>query len=233
VPSRHGSVFVAAGILASRIAGFVRVRVFSHYFGLQSDAADAFNAAIRIPNVLQNLFGEGALSAAFIPVYAGLVAQGRRTDADRIAGTIGTLLALVVSILVLVGVIATPALIGLLAPGFTGDKRTLTILLVRILFPGAGLLALSAWCLGILNSHRRFLLSYAAPVVWNAVMIGTLLVSGPSVELPRLATLVAWASVVGSALQFFVQVPVVLAGECPSSPAAIVCWWCCVTSSRR
>jgi putative peptidoglycan lipid II flippase len=206
----HGSALVAAGIFASRLAGFVRLRVFAHYFGLQSDVADAFNAAIRIPNFLQNLLGEGALSASFIPVYAALVARGDRREADRVAGAIGTLLALCVSVLVLLGVLATPALIAVIAPGFTGEKRALTILLVRILFPGAGLLAISAWCLGVLNSHRRFLLSYAAPVFWNAMMIGTLLAFGPRVPLPRLAVLLAWASVAGSAVQCLVQLPSVL-----------------------
>jgi len=73
-----GAALVAAGILLSRITGLVRQRVFSHYFGLRNDAADAFTAAFRIPNVLQNLFGEGALSASFIPVYAALVARGER-----------------------------------------------------------------------------------------------------------------------------------------------------------
>ena len=207
---RHASVVVGAGILASRLAGFVRLRVFAHYFGLQSDVADAFNAAIRIPNFLQNLLGEGALSASFIPVYAALVARGDRREADRVAGAIGTLLALSISVLVLLGVFATPALIAVVAPGFTGEKRALTILLVRILFPGAGLLALSAWCLGVLNSHHRFMLSYAAPVLWNAAMIAALIGFGPVVSLPRLAVLLAWASVVGSALQCLVQLPVVL-----------------------
>ena len=84
------------------LAGLVRLQVFAHYFGLESDAADAFNAAFRIPNFLQNLFGEGALSASFIPVYASLVARGERKDADRVAGAVGALLALVVAILVLV-----------------------------------------------------------------------------------------------------------------------------------
>ena len=108
------------------------------------------------------------------------------------------------------GVLATPWLIALIAPGFGGEKRALTIALVRILFPGAGLLVLSAWCLGVLNSHHQFLLSYAAPVMWNAAMIGTLLVFGGGSTLPRLAVLLAWGSVVGSALQFVVQVPAVL-----------------------
>ncbi len=208
--ARRGALFVGAGIFASRLAGLVRLQVFAHYFGLQSDAADAFNAAFRIPNFLQNLFGEGALSASFIPVYASLVARGERKDADRVAGAVGALLALVVAVLVVAGVLATPVLIAAIAPGFTGDKRELTIQLVRILFPAAGLLGLSAWCLGVLNSRHRFLLSYAAPVMWNAAMIATLVAFGASSPLPRLAVLLAWGSVIGSFVQFAVQVPVVL-----------------------
>jgi putative peptidoglycan lipid II flippase len=209
--ARAGSaVLVAIGILCSRVAGLVRLRVFAHFFGLQSDAADAFNAAFRIPNFLQNLFGEGALSASFIPVYAALVARGERREADRVAGAVASLLALVVALLVAVGLLTTPALIAVIAPGFTGIKRQLTTEIVRVLFPGAGLLVLSAWCLGVLNSHHRFLLSYAAPIVWNAAMIATLIVFGGSTVLPRLAVLLAWGSVVGSALQLAVQVPVVL-----------------------
>src|SRR5689334_6840247 len=154
------------------------MRVFAHYFGLRSDAADAFNAAFRIPNFLQNLFGEGALSASFIPVYASLVSRGDRKEADAVAGAVGALLGLVVSAVVVVGVLATPQLITVIAPGFEGTRRMLTIEIVRILFPGAGLLVLSAWCLGVLNSHHRFLLSYAAPVVWNAAMVATLLIFG-------------------------------------------------------
>src|SRR5438094_9242261 len=180
-PPRTGksAIFVATGILISRLAGLVRARVFSHYFGLQSDAADAFNAAFRIPNFLQNLFGEGALSGSFIPVYAALLARGDRRAADQVAGAVASLLALVIAALVLVGVPATPFLIDAIAPGFTGDKRALTIQIVRILFPGAGLLVLSAWCLGVLNSHHRFLLSYTAPVMWNAAMIASLVALAP------------------------------------------------------
>jgi putative peptidoglycan lipid II flippase len=201
---------VAFGILCSRLTGLVRQRVFAHYFGLQSDAADAFNAAFRIPNLLQNLFGEGALSASFIPVYASAVARGDTREATATAGAIGAILTLASSVLVLAGVLAAPWLIDLIAPGFTGEKRDLTIALVRILFPGAGLLALSAWCLGILNSHHRFLLSYLAPVLWNTAMIATLIVFGAGEPLPSLAMYLAWGSVAGSALQFAAQVPPVL-----------------------
>ena len=204
-----GAFLVAAGILLSRITGLVRQRVFSHYFGLRNDAADAFTAAFRIPNFLQNLFGEGALSGSFIPVYAALLARGDRREADRVAGAVAALLTLIVSVLVLVGVVATPLLIAAIAPGFHGDKRELTIRIVRVLFPGAGLFAVSAWCLGVLNSHRRFLLSYASGVVWNVAMIATLIAFGPGEPLPRLALILAWGSVLGAALQFAVQLPAV------------------------
>jgi putative peptidoglycan lipid II flippase len=200
---------VAIGIFCTRVTGLIRQRVFSHYFGL-SDAADAFSAAFRIPNVLQNLFGEGALSASFIPVYVAALARGEKRDASHLAGAVAAILSLATSMLVLVGVLVTPFLIAVIAPGFTGAKRDLTISLVRILFPGAGLLVLSAWCLGILNSHHRFLLSYSAGVAWNVAMIVTLVAFGGTGTLSRLAVIVAWGSVVGSALQVLVQIPQVL-----------------------
>jgi putative peptidoglycan lipid II flippase len=200
---------VGAGILLSRIIGVVRQRVFAHYLGI-SDAAGAFNAAFRIPNFLQNVFGEGALSASFIPVYARLLAQGDKKEASRVADAVLTLLALATSLIVLIGVLTTPFFVGLFAYSFDESTRALTIQLVRILFPGAGLLVLSAWCLGVLNSHRRFFLSYTAPVVWNLALIGTLIWFGGREDQFHLATLAAWGSVVGSALQFAVQMPTVL-----------------------
>ncbi len=203
------AVFVAAGILISRVAGFVRMRVFAYYFGL-SDEADAFNASFRIPNFLQNMFGDGAMSSSFIPVYASLVARGERREADRVAGAVFSLVAIVAAVLVLLAVLGTPHLIAVVAPGFTGAKRELAIRLTRVLFPGAGMLVLSAWCLAVLSSHHRFMLSYAAPVMWNACMIGTLLVFGSGTELPALAYALAWGSVAGSAAQFLAQVPAVL-----------------------
>ncbi|HKP28023.1 MAG TPA: murein biosynthesis integral membrane protein MurJ, partial [Gemmatimonadales bacterium] len=157
-----------------------------------------------------NLFGEGALSAAFIPVYARRLGANDLESARRVAGAVLSWLALILSVVVLVGVTAAPLLVDILAPGFQGSTRTLTITLVRLLFPGAGLLVFSAWCLGILNSHRRFFLSYAAPVAWNIAIIVTLLVAGPRVTPARLTMLAAMASVAGSLLQFLVQLPVAL-----------------------
>jgi putative peptidoglycan lipid II flippase len=206
--SNRAAALVAFGILCSRLSGLLRVRVFGHYFGLTAPA-DAFNVAFRIPNILNNLLGEGAMSGSFIPVYAQLVARNRREQADQVAGAVAALLSLVVAVLVAIGVMFTPWFIDAIAPGFTGDTRTLTIALVRIIFPGIGLTVMSAWCLGVLNSHGKFLLSYSVQVVWNAAMIVTLLVFGPGAELPRLAVILAWGSVVGSALMVVVQLPAV------------------------
>jgi putative peptidoglycan lipid II flippase len=205
---RKHAVLVGAGILCSRIFGLVRQRVFSHFFGL-SDAADIFSSALRVPNFLQNLFGEGVLSASFIPIYAGLLGQGRREDAARLAGAIAAILALVIAIIVAVGIMATPWLLWLIAPGYSGEKRELTILIVRILFPGTGVLVWSAWCLGILNSHHRFFLSYVAPVVWNLSMIATLIIFR-NLPSDKLIVYLAWGTVLGCLLQFLVQLPSVL-----------------------
>jgi putative peptidoglycan lipid II flippase len=208
ISTGRSAFFVGAGILISRIVGLIRQRVFAYYFGT-SAAGDAFSAAFRIPNFLQNVFGEGALSASFIPVYARLLAQDDEKEASHVANAILGLLALVTSIIVVVGVLTTPYLIAIIAAGFHDERRELTIRLVRILFPGAGLLVMSAWCLGVLNSHHRFFISYTAPVVWNVAIIASLVTYGGRVGQFPLAEATAWGSVVGSALQFGVQLPTV------------------------
>jgi putative peptidoglycan lipid II flippase len=206
-----GALAIAAGIGLSRIAGLIRERVIAHYLGL-SPAADAFRAALRIPNLLQTLLGEGVLSASFIPVYARLCAEGRQADASRVARTIGSLLVLVASTVAALGVLASDALVELLAPGFPDSTRALTVRLVRIMFPGTALLVLSAWCLGVLNSHRRFFLSYVSPVLWNAVLIATTIVAGRRLSGydDDIATWLAWGTVAGSAAQLLVQLPSVI-----------------------
>ena len=216
--SAANALLVGAGVLLSRLAGFVRERVFAHYLG-SSDAADAFKAALKIPNALQNLFGEGALSASLIPVYSRLLAEGREEEAKRTARAVGTLLALLVTLVVAAGVLATPLLIDLIAPGFSGEKREMTVLLVRVLFPGIGLLVLSAWCLGILNSHRRFFLPYAAPVLWNGAMIAALVLAGAKAAPYAIAEWTAWGAVAGSLLQLAVQLPEVSGLAGPLRPA--------------
>lgn len=201
---------VALGILASRLTGLLRERVIAHYLGSQTIVADAFRAAIRIPNLLNNLFGEGVLSASFITVYSKLRAAQNDEDAEDLAAAIFGILGLVCAVLVVAGILLTPYLVDVIALGFTGERRSVTIQLARIVFPGTGLLVMSAWCLGILNSHRRFLLSYTAPVAMNATMIVALVLFGSRTGLLQLVVDLAWAYVVGGALQFLVQLPKVL-----------------------
>ncbi len=209
---RFAALAVGAGILLSRLAGLVRERVLAYYLG-NSDAAGAFKAAIRIPSLLQNLFGEGVLSASFIPVYSRLRAEGHEEEANQVARVVFTALLLVMALAVALGVGVAPVLIDLIAPGFEGEVRALTIQLVEIIFPGVGLLVLSAWCLGVLNSHRRFFLSYVAPVLWNAAQIAALVTVGLQLTAAtpdagvRLTHALAWGTVAGAGLQLLVQLP--------------------------
>lgn len=210
-PRKHtgaAAALVAAGMLGSRVLGLIRNSLIARYLGT-SIASDAWTAAFKIPNVLQNLFGEGALSAAFVPVYAGLLGRGDDDEAERVAGAVAAILGVAMALFVLIGILAAPLLIYVIAPGFTGERRALTVALTRVLFPGAGILVLSAWCLGVLNSHRKFLVAYTAPIAWNVVLIAVLLWRGPLSDKSRVVTDLAWASVLGSLLQFAVQLPTV------------------------
>ena len=206
---RFGSLQVAAGILLSRLAGLVRERIFAQYFGTTL-YADVFRAGLRMPNLLQNLLGEGTLSASFIPVYSELLEEGKEEEAGRTAGAVFGLLAAAAGVLALIGVLFAPVVVAIFVPGFEGERRLLSIQVVRIIFPMTGLLVLSAWALGILNSHRRFFVSYLAPVVWNGAMIATLVLFGGRLSLDRLVIALAWGALVGGLLQFLVQLPWVL-----------------------
>ena len=206
--SSRSSALVGAGILLSRVLGLLRQTLIARYLGAGA-VADAFNGAFRLTNFLQNLFGEGALSASFIPVYAHALERGDEREADRIAGAVAAILALISALFVLAGELAAPLFTELIVGGFEGEKFDLTVRLTRIFFPGAAVFVLSAWCLGILNSHRRFFLSYAAPVFWNLAMIAALLFFGPRYGQVDLAIALAWASVVGAILQMGVQLPMV------------------------
>jgi putative peptidoglycan lipid II flippase len=210
---RRSSTLVAAGILLSRVAGVVREGATGYFLGA-GVGAEAFRAALRIPNLLQNLLGEGVLSASFIPVYSKQLADDRAQDAGRLAGAIASLLVLGTSVLVVLGVVFAPQLTRVLTPGFVpgSERYELTVTLVRVLTPGVGFLVLSAWCLGVLNSHRRFFLSYVAPVLWNVAIIGVLTGTALLVTTDEvvLAQAMAWGAFLGSILQFGVQLPSVL-----------------------
>jgi len=212
---RH-AVLVAAGILLSRVFGYLRQWVMAHYIGNSGAAADAIGAALKIPNVIRNLLGEGTLLASFIPVYAALNEREDKGPARALAGTVLGLLLLASGVLAVLGVLFAPAITTAVAAGFDEPRRRLTIALVRILFPMTGLMVVSAWCLGVLNTHRKFFLPYAAPVVWNVCGIAALVAAGTwliSPQLPldeqlnRLAFALAWGLVAGSVVQVVVQLP--------------------------
>ncbi len=221
------------GILTSRIFGLLRQKAIGWFFGL-GPHADVLTYVFRAPNILQNLLGEQALSASFIPVYSRLLAAGREREAGRFAGAIFGLLVAAVSLLVVLGMVFARPIVSLLAPGFLDDAQLvaageldvnrleLTIAAVRIIFPMTGFLVLAAWALGVLNSHRRFLLPYLAPVIWNSAILAALclaawqtgLLTTPSAaglaDRERWLFAFCFGALVGGLLQFAVQLPLVL-----------------------
>ncbi|NNF37182.1 MAG: murein biosynthesis integral membrane protein MurJ [Gemmatimonadetes bacterium] len=205
---RSGAWWVGVGIFASRIAGLVREIVLARFFGT-SAVADVWRAALRTPNVIQNLLGEGTLSASFIPVYAEFLEQGREEEAGRFAGAVLGLLSVTAFAAALIGIALAPLLMPLMFPTWEAAKVDLLIGVVRILFVMTAILVVSAWALGVLNSHRRFLVSYAAPVAWNGALIAAMLIFGgvQGWEPERLVFALAWAGVAGGLLQLLVQLP--------------------------
>jgi len=200
----------------TRVLGYVRERVFAYYFGNDSIPADAFRAALRIPNTIRSLLGEGTLLGSFIPVYAALNERSDKSAARAVAGATLGLLFLGAGILAVLGIAFAPAITTVLAKGFDEPRRQLTISLVRVLFPMTGLMVISAWCLGILNTHRRFFLPYAAPALWNVAGIVAMLGAGTwfanrglplEAQLHRTSLALAWGTVAGSVLQIAVQMP--------------------------
>ena len=206
---------VAAGIFLTRVLGYVREVLFAHYLG-NDWAADAFRVALRIPNTIRNLLGEGTLAGSFIPVYAAFNERPDKGEAKALAGAVLGLLLLAASGLALIGIAAAPALVSVFGAGLQGQTRVLAVALMRVLFPMSGLMVISAWCLGVLNTHRKFFLSYAAQSLWNvagiaALVAGATWLVSPTLPLPerltRLSYALAWGTVVGAVLQVGVQLP--------------------------
>ena len=231
-PEGNRASIVALGILASRVLGLIRWSLMARYFGSGAHA-DVLRAAFQAPNALQNLLGEGTMSAAFIPVYSKMVEEGRPEAAGRFAGSILGLLTAVVCVGVLLGIWLAHPICSILMRGFVGDaaevaaglrevdRLLLAVDMVRLAFPMAGILVLSSWALGVLNSHRRFLMPYFAPILWNVTIIGSLLGVGSVIgftpgengdsilpeTLTRLLTAVFLGGVIGGLMQFLIQLP--------------------------
>ena len=209
---RSGPGVAAAGIGLSRFSGVARSVLVTNILGIGL-IGDAFAAAQRVPNILQNLFGEGALSAAFVPEYSRLL-ESDPEEAGKLAGGILSFLLCLVAGLTAVAFLATEPITRSIAWGFTGERFDLTVQLVRIIILGTAVLVMSAWCLAILNSHGRFFLGYAAPVAWNICQIIVLIVLAISeVTGSTAAEALAWALVIGSLIQVLIQIPTVLRGN--------------------
>ncbi len=210
-PSGRNAIIVGAGILLSRLSGLIRELIFAGLLGTRV-AADAFKAALQIPGLLQNILGEGTLSASFIPAYSRLINEQENDDEPGlVAGTIVTLLGLVTSVIVIIGILAARPMTKVLLPLLPDETFDLTVNLVRIMWAGLGFIVLSSWCLGVLNAHRKFFLSFAAPILWNAAQIVfALLAWAQGWSDASVAKAAAWGVLVGGAFQFLVQIPVVM-----------------------
>ena len=211
-PSGRNALIVGAGILLSRLSGLIRELIFAGLLGTRV-AADAFKAALQIPGLLQNILGEGTLSASFIPAYSRLINDQENDDDEPglVAGTIVTLLGLVTSVIVIIGILAARPMTKVLLPLLPDETFDLTVNLVRIMWAGLGFIVLSSWCLGVLNAHRKFFLSFAAPILWNAAQIVfALLAWAQGWSDASVAKAAAWGVLVGGAFQFLVQIPVVM-----------------------
>jgi len=216
--AQHGRASVArnAGVIslavtASRVLGLVRDQVFAVLFGAGLQY-DAFLTAFRIPNLLRDLFAEGALSAAFVTTFTQVQQSKGAEEAFRLSNRVATALVLVLSLTCVLGWIFAPSIVYWLAPGFydVPGKAELTVHLTRIMMPFLLLIALAAKAMGILNARNKFAIPAIAPVFFNlGSIVGGLFLGftvGPSLGLSPIAGM-AFGTLVGGFLQFAVQWP--------------------------
>ncbi len=197
---------IGAATFCSRILGFIRDIILANLFGANA-AADAFYIAYRIPNLLRELFAEGSMSSAFIPVFTEYHSTRTKQEAWELASAAFTTLLTIVTIVTLLGILAAPSLVWLLAPGLHHDTAQLatTTLLTQIMFPYLLFVSLAALAMGILNALRSFAIPALAPVFFNVCVIVFALVISRLFEQPILA--VALGIVVGGLAQFLMQLP--------------------------
>lgn len=206
---RAGVIGAATGM--SRVLGLVREQVFAAYFGAGM-AADAFNVAFRIPNLLRDLFAEGALSAAFVPTFTAVLSGSGRAEAFRLARKVGGVLILVVGTLCLLITLGAPWIVDVMAPGFEGvpGKTELTVGLTRVMAFFLLFVALAALAMGVANSLSHFFVPALAPAILNVGMILGVVLLGPILVhwgMPLILGM-ALGAMLGGLGQFLVQLPV-------------------------
>lgn len=195
-----GILTVGGWTMASRVLGFARDMLIAARLGA-GPLADAFFVALQLPNLFRRLFGEGAFNAAFIPAFAGTLATQGPQAARDLAERMLALMAVWLSSLVVLGIVAMPQIMALLAPGFASDpgKFALAVELTRITFPYLLLICLTALVSGVLNGLDRFAAAAAAPIFFNLVSMAALLILSPYVATPAHA--LAWGVTASGVVQ--------------------------------
>src|SRR3984885_3966249 len=200
---------IGLAVMCSRLLGLARDQIFAALFG-GGAAMDAFTAAFRIPNLLRDLFAEGALSTAFVTTFSKTIARGGDEAAWRLANKTATLTAVVLGVLCVAGIIFSPQLVAAMAPGFEPQKAALTVQLTRIMFPFILLVSLAALVMGMLNSKNVFGMPAMASSFFNIGSIVGGVVLGYWIDPqfgPRALIGLAIGTLFGGALQLFVQLP--------------------------
>jgi putative peptidoglycan lipid II flippase len=197
---------ISAMMLLSRITGLINLVIGAHLFGAGAQM-DAFQVAWRIPNFLRRLFAEGAFSQAFVPVFAEYRAKLGAADSKLLADHVASLLALILLVVSVLGVVVAPALVFLMASGFTADadKFDLTVQMVRITFPYIFFISLVALAAGVLNTFSAFKIPAFTPVLLNLSMIAASILIAPHIDPPILA--LAIGAMVGGVVQLIFQYP--------------------------
>jgi len=198
--------FVSSATALSRVFGLIREQVMAYYFGA-GVATDAFVAAFRIPNLLRDMFAEGALSSAFVPVFKQKLVKGTKEEAFELANIVTTGILLVVGFIVLIGLIITPFIVFITAKGFTAEpeKFQLAVEMTRIMMVFLLLVSLSALVMGMLNSFERFTIPALSPALFNLGTIVTVVTMYTVFDQP--AYTLAIGVVVGGILQLAIQLP--------------------------
>jgi putative peptidoglycan lipid II flippase len=197
---------IGMGTLFSRILGFLRDMVIAHFFGAGM-AADAFFVAFRIPNLWRRLVGEGSLTISFIPIYTEYLTQKKDEESREVTHIAFTIAGVVLLILTVLGILFSPILIRIIAPGFTKipEKFQLTVTLNQIIFPYLFFMGLFALSMGILNSLRHFFAPAIAPIFLNISMIVSVFLFYHAFQKPVMA--LALGVLTGGVIQFLFQVP--------------------------
>jgi putative peptidoglycan lipid II flippase len=198
---------VATGF--SRVAGLAREIVAASYFGT-SGAASAFTIAFQLPNLVRGLFADAALSAAFVPVFAEFLEQKRRREAILLASTLFWLILLVLGALSAIFIVAAGFVIPLFIPGdnFTPQLVDLAVGLSQVLFPIVVLLGINGLLVGIVNSYHHFTIPALAPLVWNIVIIGALVLLRPVFSADDQIYAYAIGVLLGTIVQLLMVIPV-------------------------